>query len=104
VTAARVVIVYGEQPGRAFRIGPSGARLGTSAECELRLRVRGVSRVHARIFKIGDAWLVEDLGSTNGTFVDGVRVTSRELDQGSRISLGECVVLRFIFDRDSGAA
>jgi len=47
-----------------------------------------VSRKHARIQMQADQIWIEDLGSTNGTFVDGERVTSAELYDGARIRLG----------------
>ena len=54
--------------------------------------VRGVSRLHARLYHRGNAWVIEDPGSTNGTFLNGRRVASGEetlLREGDRIRCGQ---------------
>jgi hypothetical protein len=56
----------------------------------LRLEERNVSRRHARFVRAGALALVEDLGSRNGTFVNGVRVEGRRrLQSGDRVSIGD---------------
>lgn len=76
---------------------PPGLLIGRSAECDLRIDDPGVSRRHSEIRVSGegpDADLaVIDLGSTNGTVVDGVRVTRASLGDGSRIVLGSTVAV-----------
>jgi hypothetical protein len=61
--------------------------LGRGAESDLRLDDPGISRRHAEIV-LSDPPRISDLQSTNGTFVDGERVTSAELYNGARIGLG----------------
>lgn len=61
--------------------------LGRGAEADLRLDDPGVSRRHAEIV-LSDPPRITDLGSTNGTFVDGEQVTSAELYDGARIGIG----------------
>jgi hypothetical protein len=61
--------------------------LGRGAECDLRLDDPGISRRHAEIV-LSDPPRISDLQSTNGTFVDGERVTSAELYNGARIGIG----------------
>jgi len=61
--------------------------LGRGAESDLRLEDPGISRRHAEIV-LSDPPRIADLSSTNGTFVDGERVTSAELYDGARIGLG----------------
>ena len=57
---------------------------------------RGASREHARIQIIeGNGALLTDLGSTNGTFVDGVRVKERLLVEGDKIRIGQTTVLKY---------
>ncbi len=61
--------------------------LGRGAEADLRLDDPGISRRHAEIV-LSDPPRINDLGSTNGTFVDGERVQSAELYDGARVGLG----------------
>jgi len=65
--------------------------LGREPGCALRLPADDVSRRHARIAPAGDGHLVEDLGSTNGTFVNGEAVSARRLASGDRIRVGSFV-------------
>ena len=53
-------------------------RIGAAADNDFRIGLAGVSRHHARIVKEGDAYWLEDAGSTNGTFLNGQRVSARE--------------------------
>ena len=65
--------VSGQGFGRSYPlIGPSV--VGRAPECVLRLDESGLSRQHARLVPTGDGVQVEDLGSTNGTFINGKRV------------------------------
>src|SRR5579872_358148 len=56
-------------------LGPSGVVLGREPSCAVRLHSLEVSRRHARIVKKGVGYVIEDLGSENGTFVNGRPVT-----------------------------
>jgi DNA-binding NtrC family response regulator len=62
--------------------------LGTSAGADLRLADPACSARHARISRDGGGWLIEDLGSTNGTYVDGVRVRQAWLRPNTSLRLG----------------
>ena len=62
------------------------------AESDLRLDDPGISRRHAEIV-LSDPPRISDLSSTNGTFVDGERVTSAELYDGARIGIGSLTVV-----------
>lgn len=65
------------------------AVIGRGADVEVRLDDPTLSRRHARLFRRGPLWYVEDLGSVNGTFVDGQRVIGgRGLVDGDRLQIG----------------
>jgi FHA domain len=67
--------------------------VGRGAECELRLDDTFVSQEHARIFAKDGSWYVEDLGSTNGTFVNEQRLAAPAmLTTGDRIRVGTTVL------------
>jgi hypothetical protein len=86
------VVIEVHEPGRAARRIPvSGApmRIGRAPECELVLKDSRVSRRHARLHARDGVLLLTDLGSTNGTRVNGHRVTEMVLGAGDRIQIGE---------------
>ncbi|MDA8019666.1 MAG: sigma 54-interacting transcriptional regulator [Thermoanaerobaculia bacterium] len=62
--------------------------VGSSPECDLRLRASGVSRRHAQLTAREGGLVVEDLGSKNGTFVEGERVQRAAAGAGMRLSFG----------------
>ena len=62
--------------------------LGRSRECEVRLPDVDTSRRHAKIVCAGGRFVLHDLGSTNGTFVNGERIEQRELRAGDRLQIG----------------
>ena len=64
--------------------------LGRSSACDLVLDYNYVSRQHARLEKTKDGYLIEDGGSTNGTFVNGRRISGQQmLASGDQIDIGE---------------
>ncbi len=73
------------------RIPMTGApmRIGRAPECELVLKDNRVSRRHARLAARDGVLVLTDLGSTNGTRVNGNRVTEVVLGAGDRIQIGE---------------
>ncbi|HKA16529.1 MAG TPA: DUF4388 domain-containing protein [Myxococcota bacterium] len=62
--------------------------LGRSRECEVRLPDIDTSRRHAKIVCSGGHFVLYDLASTNGTFVNGERIAQRELRPGDRLQIG----------------
>lgn len=84
---AATALLIGE--GSRFVVGPGGATIGRSRECDVVLTDANVSRRHAELRPRGDAWVIADLGSTNGVSVNGVRVErAQRLRPGDRIALG----------------
>ncbi|WP_225408710.1 PAS domain S-box protein [Stigmatella hybrida] len=82
--------------GKAFRVQPGEHVLGRGSEVEFRIDDHGVSRRHARIVRTPEGTChVTDLGSTNGTYVNGVAITSAELREGDRLQIGTVTVFRF---------
>lgn len=85
---ADLIIVRGPQAGEQFTIDIADITIGRDPACEVFLNDRTVSRRHAHItFRDGRAFL-EDLGSLNGTWVDGAIVSSGELKDGSTLQIG----------------
>jgi signal transduction histidine kinase/ActR/RegA family two-component response regulator len=92
---ARLIAIAGSQAGRKFKIGDQ-AVIGRSGDAAVTLEDAEVSRNHARISKseLG-AYLLEDLGSKNGTQVNGVPITRHLLSFGDKIQVGPHVMLLF---------
>ncbi len=83
-----VVVVPAEQRGRLYTLGPEQT-VGRSPGCQVALDDTFASQVHARIFQGGEGWFIEDLGSTNGTFLNDRKVTSPQpLALGDRLRIG----------------
>jgi pSer/pThr/pTyr-binding forkhead associated (FHA) protein len=86
-----MVLADGAKP-RPVRLEGSTV-IGRAIECELRLDDTFVSQQHARIFAKNGSWFVEDLGSTNGTFVNEQRLAAPAmLAPGDRIRVGTTVL------------
>ncbi|MEZ5084820.1 MAG: DUF3662 and FHA domain-containing protein [Tessaracoccus sp.] len=83
-----------EVNGVRHPLTPPGLLIGRGSEADLRLNDPGISRRHAMISVTGNGNItIEDLGSTNGVHVNGVRVTKTSLGEGSRIELGNTRLL-----------
>jgi DNA-binding CsgD family transcriptional regulator len=86
-------VLGGSASGRVFPVQTAGATIGREATCDLVLDDEGLSRVHARVTTEGGLFL-EDLGSTNGTYVNGNRIQKVGLREGDRIQFGPQVLVR----------
>ncbi|MFK7927183.1 MAG: FHA domain-containing protein [Myxococcota bacterium] len=99
--------------GNAFFQVVSGDQMGTtvplSVERDLVVgRKRGdlllddplVSGKHCRFYAVDGEWFIEDLGSTNGTLVDGRLVKSQQLLAGAEVTIGGCRLVLFVGDED----
>ena len=84
--------------GRRLLVGPQGATLGRSRQCDIVLSDPNVSRQHAEIRPRGGSWVVNDLGSTNGSRINGRTIEGPEVVRpGDEIELGS-TTLRFELD------
>jgi FhaA, N-terminal domain/FHA domain len=81
--------------GQRLVVGPTGATLGRSRQCDIVLNDPNVSRQHAEIRPRGGSWVVTDLGSTNGSRLNGRQLEGSEVVRpGDEIELG-ATSLRF---------
>jgi hypothetical protein len=84
-----LVVASGADAGARAPVTGSRVTIGRLASCALTLTDSTVSREHAALVRRGDAWWVVDLGSTNGTRVNGVRAAEQPVAPGDRIELGD---------------
>ena len=93
-----LTVLTGGASGQQYKVVKGIAVIGRSPTVEMRLEDDGLSRTHARIRADTHRAWVEDLGSRNGTFLNGVKVTEpAELRDGDKIQVGRSTVIRFGF-------
>lgn len=91
-----------DRPGAVIREVPverESAVVGRGSDAHIRIEDAGVSRRHAEVRREGDEVFLVDLGSTNGTTVNGRAVERIRLTPGDRISMGRTVL---VYERDDG--
>jgi two-component system, cell cycle response regulator len=93
---AQLVQLTGTNVGALYKLVGTHV-IGRASDADLRIEGNGISRHHARVTIDADGVEFEDLGSTNGSFVNGERVERCALETGDKIQLGSATVLRFGF-------
>ena len=94
-----ITIYPADTLGGTLNLGDAPITIGRTAGCELQLENDSISRHHARIEKSASGYTISDLGSTNGTYVNDVRVKSAVLEAGDRIHVGNHI-LKFLSSSD----
>jgi len=89
---ACIVVIYGPELGKRASLGQAAFEIGRSSKSDLPIDQESISRHHARMTWDGQSHVIEDLGSTNGTFVNDERVTRRQLRSGDQIKLGRSIL------------
>ena len=93
---ATLTVLTRPSPGRAIELTSDRMVIGRGQNADIAIEDVGVSRQHARISRwMGLAYMIEDLGSSNGTFVNGKGIQRAVIENGDRIQIGPNVVLRF---------
>jgi len=88
----RLRIHSGDNAGTDVPLQRDRVSVGRLSSCDVPLPDSTVSREHAAVVRRGDTWWVVDLGSTNGTRVNGVQAAEQPIDVGDRIEFGDAVV------------
>ena len=88
------LVVRRAQASNGASVPVQGSRLtaGRLERCDLTIQDSTVSREHAAFVRRGDRWWVVDLGSTNGTRVNGRRAAEHPLEPGDQVELGDALV------------
>jgi hypothetical protein len=89
---AELTMEAGPDAGHSHRAGDRALRLGRSPDNDIILRDPATSGHHARVERRGDQFWIVDLGSTNGTLVNGEPIQEKELNNGDRITIGQNAV------------
>lgn len=91
-----LIMLEGDLAGEVFRVRAGRQIIGRRPECDIRVRERAVSGIHAEVIRVRDTVTINDLASTNGTLVNGARIrTPVVLNPGTLVRTGNCV-FRFV--------
>lgn len=90
---ACLVLIYppGADMGKRFPLDRDEVVLGRGGDCTIQVDRDSVSRKHARVFRVGDQWMVEDLGSTNGSYVNDVPIQRSPLRDNDFLKIGAAI-------------
>lgn len=87
-----LITVQGDVPGQVFRLRQGRQLIGRRPECDIRLRERAVSGIHAEVTRTEEVVTLRDLESTNGTLINGSRLRGPTvLNNGNLVKIGNCV-------------
>src|SRR5262245_3793223 len=92
-SSAYLVVISGPSVGEMCKLRGDRTVLGRGDRTDIRISDDGVSREHAAIVREGGSLVLQDLGSTNGTFCNGARVPRQELADGDKIAIGSSTIL-----------
>ena len=88
-----LVVVSGRYRGLRIPLDRDLLRIGRERSCEIALDDEAASRIHSEIERRGAVFMLRDLQSTNGTFLNGTRITEAPLLNGDRIAVGDTVLV-----------
>ena len=91
-----IVGINGERNG--VELNRSQVYIGRDPECEVHIPTTTISRQHVRIFCRGEEYHVEDLDSTNGTYINGVKIKRCILRNNDQITVGD-ITITFLEER-----
>jgi two-component system, NtrC family, sensor kinase len=97
---ASLFVIQGRDQGSRFHLEESVHSIGRTHANSIRLHDTEVSRNHAELVRRGDTYVVRDLGSSNGTFVNGRLVSEGELNSGDQVQVGRSLLLYTGFMED----
>ena len=99
------ILIYKRTDGtqKSYEVGGKPLIFGRLPEAEIQVRDAFISRVHANITYVNNAFVLKDLGSTNGTYRNGTRVYECPLASGDKIQVGNAALV-FEIDLGDGSA
>jgi diguanylate cyclase (GGDEF)-like protein len=94
---AYLIVLAGNEVGKMFKLSDGETVIGRSHRADIRIDDDSISRMHVKLALNGTTVSIEDLGSSNGTLVNGGRIASDQLRDGDKIRVGETTILKFTF-------
>ena len=83
-----VLVMFKDEERREFPLEDERTVIGRRQDCQLRIPTKDVSRQHCAVVVENEALVAKDLGSSNGTFVNGKRIAESKLKPGDRLRVG----------------
>ena len=94
---AYLIVIAGTQVGEMIPLKTTTV-IGRGVDADVRLIEDKMSRKHCRLVVEDGATFLEDLGSSNGTYVNGTRIARRRLSDGDKIQIGDTTILKFTYN------
>ena len=94
---AYLIVLAGSEVGKMFKLDDGETVIGRSHRADIRIDDDSISRLHVKLMLDGTNVSIEDLNSSNGTLVNGTRITIESLRDGDKIRVGETTILKFTF-------
>jgi two-component system, cell cycle response regulator len=88
---ACLVVIYGLELGKKFDLNRPQIIVGRSSKAEIQIDQEAVSRNHCKIINTGNAIMLRDMGSTNGTYVNDEMIDEHVLRDGDFVKVGHCI-------------
>lgn len=87
-----VEVLFSGQPMSTYNLDKDVHIIGRQEDCDIHIDNLGISRHHARFVRDGEGYAVEDMNSSNGTFVNGERVSRQLLSDGAEVVIGKYLI------------
>jgi predicted component of type VI protein secretion system len=87
--AAAISVIFGGQEQKIFQLDKPRMVVGREPTCEIHIDNLGISRQHCAFSARGEAFVVQDLGSSNGTYVNGKKITEHFLNNDDEVVIGK---------------
>ncbi|MCA9261404.1 MAG: FHA domain-containing protein, partial [Planctomycetales bacterium] len=85
---ASLFVIQGRDQGTRYQLGEPVHTVGRTQTNSVRLHDTEVSRTHAELIRQGNAYVLRDVGSSNGTFVNGRMIEEQQLRSGDQLQVG----------------
>ncbi len=86
---AKIIIKFNNDVVDHVDLRQGDMKIGRKPGCEIQIDNLSVSGEHANIFTVGDDSFIQDLGSTNGTFINNKKITKHHLKNGDTVVIGK---------------
>src|SRR3982751_2435822 len=93
IAMAYVTVIFGGKEEKTYPLDKSRLVVGREPKCEIQIDNLGISREHCAFSQRGEAYLIQDLNSSNGTYVNGKKITEHFLNNDDEIIIGKYKLL-----------